>query len=60
MNNNSVEIPNFMQNIYKEREQEKLKSETLMWRDNNDVLYSLSSNLKSDELIKIMNNISCQ
>ena len=27
MNNNSVEIPNFMQNIYKEREQEKLKSE---------------------------------
>ena len=27
MNNNGVEIPNFMQNIYKEREQEKLKSE---------------------------------
>lgn len=27
MNNNGVEIPNFMQNIYKEKEQEKLRSE---------------------------------
>ena len=42
--------------IYKEA----MQQETLMWKDNKDVLYSLSSNLKSDELIKIMNNISCQ
>ncbi len=42
--------------IYKEA----MQQETLMWRDNNDVLYSLSSNLKSNELIKIMNNISCR
>ena len=42
--------------IYKEA----MQQETLMWKDNKGVLYSLSSNLKSDELIKIMNNISCQ
>ena len=40
--------------IYKE----KLKSETLMWQDDNGKYYYLAGTLNTDEMLKIMNNIS--
>ena len=41
--------------IYKD----KLKCETLIWQDDNDKCYYLSGTLNKDEMLKIMNNISC-
>ena len=42
--------------IYKD----KLKSETLLWQDNEGKYYYLSGTLNKDEMLKIMNNISCR
>lgn len=42
--------------IYKET----MQHEVLMWRDNNGIFYYLSGNISSDEMLKIMNNISCR
>ena len=42
--------------IYKD----KLKSETLMWQDEDGKYYYLIGTLNKDEMIKIMNNICCQ
>lgn len=41
--------------IYKD----SMKYEVFMWKDNNNIFYHLESTLNSDELLKIMNNISC-
>ena len=42
--------------IYKD----KLKSETLMWQDEDGKYYYLIGTLNKDEMLKIMNNICCQ